>query len=463
MLRKITAIAFLSVRSAVRSRFVICLAGILVMVITVLPMTIKGDGTLAGNIQVLLRYTLGLAAVITGIAAMWTACGSVSQEIEAKQITMVAVKPIHIWQIWIGKWLGLIAVNAALLLLSGTTVYLLLQKRVAEADLSTEQTGALRDTLLVGRRRVAPEPESVHDEAHRMLEKLIAEGKVDPDKPLEPVFKSIHERLLAKKNTVNPGHSRTWTFHVPREFETTLESASKASLRFSFKTGSFRRKSIAGKWIARDKTGRETFRSSFSNYLGGTHTMTIPASVLIPGNKVLLTFENAGPEESSTCVFSGNDQVEILAKHCSFESNLLKALLVIFCRLALLSAIGLAAGSLFSFPVAVFAASALVLVSTMVHYSTESGGTVHTCSHHHHGAPVNEETFVYKLGEKAGDRLAAAAGPALKTRSLGNLSEGILISWPLAGRVLAVTGLLYPAFFGIAGVVGLMKRELASP
>ena len=82
---RIIAIAALAVRSAIRSRLFITLAMIMLFVIFALPLTIKGDGTVAGHVKILLYYTLGLASIILGMTTLWTSCSAISHEIDEKQ------------------------------------------------------------------------------------------------------------------------------------------------------------------------------------------------------------------------------------------------------------------------------------------------------------------------------------------------------------------------------------------
>src|SRR5690606_1738742 len=51
------------------------------------------------------------------------ACASISNEIRDKYIWMVASKPIPRWEFFAGKWLGIVVLDAALLLLSGLAVW----------------------------------------------------------------------------------------------------------------------------------------------------------------------------------------------------------------------------------------------------------------------------------------------------------------------------------------------------
>ena len=52
-----------------------------------------------------------------GLSTLWLACGTLARDIEECQMQVVATKPIARWQIWLGKWLGIMSLNAALLAL----------------------------------------------------------------------------------------------------------------------------------------------------------------------------------------------------------------------------------------------------------------------------------------------------------------------------------------------------------
>ena len=58
---------------------------------------------------------------------MWAGCAAVSLEIQERQIHLIVTKPVRRAQIWLGKWLGLLILNAALIAFSGAVVYFLLQ------------------------------------------------------------------------------------------------------------------------------------------------------------------------------------------------------------------------------------------------------------------------------------------------------------------------------------------------
>src|SRR5437879_12027982 len=146
-MQRVAAIAWLTWKAAFRFRLVLVVAVLLLGAVIGLPLLIKDDGTARGFTQSLLTYTLTTISALLGLSTLWLACGTLARDIEECQMQVVAVKPIARWQIWLGKWLGIVSLNAALLLLSGAGVYGLLQWRATK--LPPDQQKVLRNEVLV--------------------------------------------------------------------------------------------------------------------------------------------------------------------------------------------------------------------------------------------------------------------------------------------------------------------------
>lgn len=452
------AIAFLAVRSAVRSRLFISLMVVLLAVIIGLPITIKGDGTVTGQVRILLYYTLGLAAVILGIATLWASCGAISEEIQEKQIRLVAVKPVRHFQVWLGKWLGMLIINAVLLCVVGVTLYGLLRWNIAPSRTTKQERGLLRQQILTGRRLILPYPESVDKEVHQRLDHLLEEGNIPADIPHNEAFSLIKKRLLAERSTVAPGRSKQWIFDIPAR----VRPDSAVMLRFRFASSFRDRKPVTGTWSVGPENEPDIFNFTTANIHDGVHRFSVPASVISPGSPVIVKFANAERSLSNTVVFGPDSGVELMARESMFESNLARSLIVIFCHLALLAALGLTVGTLFSFPVATFVASSVLAISMMSHYFTLASSPEHVCKHHHHG-PKPEHSVFHVTGEKIIRQLEVIVAPAMRLSPLGPLSDGILVSWGFTGRAVLLLFVVYPGVLGLIGGYILKHRELALP
>src|SRR3954453_22882011 len=154
-MQQLLAIAGLTWKAAFRFRLFWVLAFLLLGSVIALPLLLKDDQTARGFIQLLLTYNLTVITTLLGLSTLWLACGTLARDIEDCQIQMVAVKPIARWQIWLGKWLGLLSLNAALLAISGAGVYGLLQYRATK--LPADQKAILRNEVLVARGSAKPQ------------------------------------------------------------------------------------------------------------------------------------------------------------------------------------------------------------------------------------------------------------------------------------------------------------------
>jgi ABC-type transport system involved in multi-copper enzyme maturation permease subunit len=109
--RPMFAMAWLTIKAALRYRLVQILAVLLLVAVVFLPAIVKHDGTARGFTQILLTYSMGSVTLLLGFATLWLACGTLARDVEECQMQMVAVKPIARWEIWLGKWLGLVLLN----------------------------------------------------------------------------------------------------------------------------------------------------------------------------------------------------------------------------------------------------------------------------------------------------------------------------------------------------------------
>src|SRR5881394_3079448 len=177
-MQQLLAISGLTWKAAFRFRLFVVVAVLLLGSVIGLPLLIKDDGTARGFTQILLTYTLTTISALLGISTLWLACGTLARDIEECQMQVVAVKPIARWQIWLGKWIGLMSLNAALLALSGASVYGLLQWRATR--LPAAQQEILRREVLVARGSARPENVSpkIDADTEQLLQERLAKSPV---------------------------------------------------------------------------------------------------------------------------------------------------------------------------------------------------------------------------------------------------------------------------------------------
>src|SRR5487761_2065105 len=208
-MQRILAIAGLTWKAAFRFRLFLVLAVLLLAAVVGLPLLIEDDGTARGFTQILLTYTLTSITALLGLSTLWLSCGTPARDIEECQMQVVATKPVARWQIWIGKWLGIMSLNAALLALSGGCVYGLLEWRASKLPAAVQKE--LREQGLVARGSAKEQDFSaeIDADAKQILAERLKNSPVTTV-DLPEVQRQIREQVEAGYQVVQPGYSREW-------------------------------------------------------------------------------------------------------------------------------------------------------------------------------------------------------------------------------------------------------------
>jgi len=422
-----------------------------------LPILIKDDGSARGFTQILLTYTLSVITALLGLSTLWLSCGTLARDIEECQIQIVATKPIARWQIWLGKWIGIMSLNAALLALSGACVYGLLQWRAAKLP-AAEQT-ILREQVLVARGS-AKEPidnAGIEAETERILQGRLKSNPVEKvDVP--EVRRQIRELVRSDFQLVPPGYSRQWQINLG--FAKNFLKDKPLQLRVKFNSA---QKNASGTFIALWQVGvpetARLWRSEPMSLAPDTfHEFQIPPNLF--DDKGVLTILFVNPNDTSL-LFPLGEGMEVLYPEGGFALNFVRGLGIIFCWMAVLAALGLTAASFLTFPVAAFfslAMVAMVLSSGTLAEAVEAG-TV---------AGGNSETGV--MGHSTLDVVLIPLFKGFLTAinlvrnfsPVDALSSGRSISWTTLGLAFGQIVLLMGGLVGLVGIILFNRRELAT-
>jgi len=462
-MRRTLAIAWLAARTAVRSRLVIALIGLLAVVVLGLPAVIKGDGTTTGKIKITLQYSLGFSMLILGAATLWAACGSISQEIEGRQIRLVVVKPVQPWHVWVGKWLGLAGIAALLLAVAGCAVYIYLKWHLQPDRTPPEELKIIVTEIMCARQKVWSRSEDVGRAAEQRLRELLQHGTLPQGMTRRKALAALKRQILTERSAVRPGGIKTWHFDPPdKKWPVPADAAGGAvhlRARF-FSAFALEKKPISGTWQFLDDEGELRGTLPMDAAPEKLVRLTVPGEFLPPSGPLLVRFVNGSEERSATVIFDTDDGLELLIPAGGFAANLARALVILWCYLALLAALGLTAGALFSFPVATFVAAALLLMALTGNYFAWM--STHGEGDHHHG-PAEEPGFLQKIGAQAALAVSVAVRPALAFAPLGKLADGQWIAWRATAQALGILAGVYPGMLLVVGVLGLSRRELAAP
>ena len=188
------------------------------------------------------------------------------------------------------------------------------------------------------------------------------------------------------------------------------------------------------------------------------HEFSIPADLFDENGVLTVSFYN--PNDAAL-LFPMNEGMEVLYPEGGFALNFARGLGIIFCWMALLAALGLAAASQLSFPVAAFFSLAMMLVVFSSGTLAESidNGTV---------AAGNEETGV--MGHSIADIVLIPAfkgvlsvvNLAKNFSPIDALSTGRSITWTELGLAFVQIVVVLGGIFAVVGIYLFSRRELAT-
>ena len=459
-MQRLFAIAWLTWKAAFRFRMFLVIAALLLLSVVGLPLVVKDDGTARGFTQILLTYTLSVITGLLGLSTLWLSCGTLARDIEECQMQVVATKPIARWQIWLGKWLGIMSLNAALLALSGACVYGLLYWRATRLPAAEQEV--LHEQVLVSRGSAKPANPAAEIEADTrslLQERLKANPELARSPDLPEVLKQIRGLAAARYQLVPPALQRGW--RIDLGYARNYLRDKPLQLRVKFNAA---QKSASGTVLAMWQVGEPNVTALWqtpepmSLAPDTFHEFTIQPNPFNRQGVLTVVFWNLN---DTTLVFPLEDGIEVLYPEGGFALNFARGLGIIFCWMALLAALGLAAASFLSFPVAAFLSLAFLLVGL-------SSGTLAEAVQAGTVASGNSETG--QMGSSIADVVLIPLFKGLLVvisliRSfspIDSLSSGRCVTWTELGAAFGQIVLLLSGILGLIGIGLFNRRELAT-
>jgi len=459
-MQRLAAIAWLTWKAAFRFRLFLIIAVLLLGSVIGLPLVVKDDGTAQGFTQILLTYTLTVITGLLGLSTLWLSCGTLARDIEECQIQIVATKPIARWQIWLGKWIGIMSLNAALLALSGACVYGMLYWRADR--LPTAEQKVLREQVLVARGAVKPQnyEAAIDAETEQTLQQqLKANPELNNPAALAEARKQIRAQAAARYTLVPPDYSRIW--QIDLGFAKNFLQDKPLQLRVKFNAA---KKSASGTYLALWQVGEPNVTplwqtpEPMSLAPDTFHEFQIPPNLF--NKQGILTVIFLNPNDTSL-VFPLDEGMEVLYPEGGFGLNFVRGLGIIFCWMGFLAALGLAAASFLSFPVAAFFSMAVLVVvlssgtlAEAVESGTVTSGNGETGAMGH--SVVDAVLIPLFKGLLAVINLIKGFSP------IDSLSTGRSIPWTELGSAFGQIVLLLGGIISVIGIALFHRRELAT-
>jgi hypothetical protein len=458
--RRVFAVALLTLKAAVRYRLVQILIGLLLLAVLGLPLIIRHDGTAQGFTQILLTYTLGAITVLLGAATLWLACGTLARDIEECQMQMVVVKPIARWEVWLGKWLGIVILDTVLLGLAGVTVFVLMEWRAGRLPLPVQNE--LRQNILVARGSAR---EQVNQKLiDQEIERQLAERMKDPavaGMQRNFVRQQITEQVKAQFQILPPGNGRRWRIHLGARGGELRSEPLFIRTKFYSPRGSAggAPATYAGLWEVGPVDGRRARLEQPSLAAETFHEFPIPPGLIDDQGVLTVDFLNGN---DTALLFPLDEGLEVLYREGGFGLNFVRGLGIIVCWMALLAAVGLAAASFLTFPVAAFLSLAILIVG----FSTgtlkqviEEGGVSGV---NHDTGRIETPVLLDRVVVPAFRGLLEVINLVRGFSPVDALSTGRSVTWGQLARAVAQIVVLMGGLFAALGIFTFTRRELAA-
>ena len=193
----------------------------LLVLLVVMPLILSSEDRVTYMVQRFLTYSTAIVSVLLGLMTVLLAARSVSLELSSRQAHMTLTKPLARWQYLLGKWLGIVLLNAVLVTVAGVAIYGFTISIARNPALNDLDRYAVDREVLTARLAMVPEPTEIGWD--QMFENVLMEKQQrDPDRfgePGEPIGalseltkQEIVAEAVSRFYTIDGGSSKNYRF-----------------------------------------------------------------------------------------------------------------------------------------------------------------------------------------------------------------------------------------------------------
>ena len=492
-------------KQSLRMKVAVLFMLLLAVAIISLPLSMKGDGTLAGRIRTFLAYGPGLTGVLLSLMTIFLTTGIVADDVRNKQIFNVVTKPVSRWEYIIGRWLGVVLLDVLLIVIATVAIYFMSQYLRSQEALNPEDRRAVETDIFTARRSVSPDPlninQAVAARIRQLQERGLIQGALESYRTLaggdeklarQKLTEEIHKQVSKQMQSVAPKLSMVWEFKgidVKKKQSTGVGTVTRVDLKDGI-VAIKAQPSILGKLIYKAPVringldgqvwalGDDIFavRFNIEQMSGAESAMIRPGksveivadstiqltykatpSTVIPGDPFASYWQILNPQTGLQFSAFLNDQGSSLQDDISvqyavdnFESNFVRGMLLIMVQLAFLSALGILTGSLLSFPVACLVCFSMLPFQVGREFLLESVKITRTAD----GIGRYFSHYVVKV-------MNLLLPDFSKTSPTESFVDGLNITWSYLGEIYFWTLFVQTLFLLVVACIFFRRRELA--
>ena len=475
------------VDEAIRMKIALIFIVLLVMVVPVLFVVMDAEQRLEYRMQMFLTWSLTTTSLLLSLMTIFLACGTICSEVTQRQIFLTLSKPVSRVGYLLGKWVGIVLINALLLSVSGGGIYVFAKLLQHQPARDGHDRRAVEERVMAARVSTAPKPVSAKDMAEQIEARRAQLEKQDPVRfaPGKVSLKDgqeIVQAVVRKWYTIAPMGEGRYLFDG-------LERASHygQAVQLRFKPQGSRSSPDGNVRLAFLLNGRPWPMTSDGLHIqqpvsdGDFHVIDLPVWAIEEG-KLEVVIANVNLVEPratwpASITFPPKDGLEVLYQVGSFEPNLVRTLLILYIRLAFLAVLGLMAGTFLGFPVAclmcllvyTIASASGFLSEALSYYAVSPAEDVSTWKMitsfiGHWIATLGSGeiwTAIKMLIKLAGQSVVTLVPSFSEFDPVPLVSDGRLVPYRMIGSAVLKVGILWTGICAMIGVLVFRSRELA--
>jgi hypothetical protein len=369
-MRSIWAVATNTIKQALRMKIAAVFIVLLLVLLPVMGLSMTGDGTLMGRLQTFVSYSLSLTNLLLCLLTIIVTVYTLTSDIKQRQIYSVITKPIRRYQLLLGKLLGVVLLNTALLVLFSAIIYAITIYIPRFSDADQTELVHVENEFFTARAALVPPEIDVTKEVLDTYEKLERGGQLPPDVSRSKFIEELTKLKQLEKRAAVVGQQLVWEFNNVK----VLDPNETLFIRYKYDVSiNPPDDQIYSRWDVGDS---RQYPAEFATFLRKDPIRTFrefefPAHLIADDGYLAIRFLNV-PRLNDTTVMFPPDGLEVLYKADTFTTNFIRIVLLILIRLIFLASLSLLASTFLSFPVAILLSLCILVTAIFSGFCLES-------------------------------------------------------------------------------------------
>ncbi len=368
-MRNIWAVATNTIRQALRMKIAAVFIILLIVLLPVMGVSMTGDGTLKGRLQTFVSYSMSLTNLLLSLLTIIVSIYTLTNDIKQRQIYTVITKPIRRFQLLLGKLLGVILLNTALLALFSAIIYTFTVYTPKIYDAGEDEIIQVGNEFFTARASLVPPEVDVTQEVLEAYEERKKSGQLPPGLSEIELKKQLTKQKKLDKRAAIVGQQLVWEFNNVK----VLDPNEILFIRYKYDVSiNPPDEQVYSRWDVGDSRQYPAAFSSFhrKDPIRTFRELKVPANLIADDGYLAIRFLNV-PLNDTTVIFPP-DGLEVLYKADTFTTNFIRTVLLMLFRLIFLASLGLLASTFLSFPVAILFCLCVFVTATFSGFCLES-------------------------------------------------------------------------------------------